>query len=178
MSTYQPYDFSSNSIPDSWTEAAQEAPTSEEFGDNALHPGGPVRVVPHGHRMDLSAAIPGTTAALAVVGTVWVLLYGSGVTTPWFALVLGATAAFAVRATGGPLNPAFRGVLAACMYFVALAVVVGITVSITYAELYGGWPSLAEFEDQLLFVQIRKPDSVVAWIVGGIIAFASSRFLS
>lgn len=178
MSTYQPYDFSTSNVPDSWTKAAEEAPNNDQLDDAGLLSVGPVRVVPHGQKMDLSAAVPGTIAALAVVGTVWVLLYGSGVTTPWFALVLGATAAFAVRATGGPLNPGFRGVLAAGLYVVALAVVVGITVSITYAELYGGWPTLAEFEDQLLFVQIRKPDSVVAWTVGGIIAFASSRFMS
>ena len=174
MSTYQPYDFSSQSVPESWTEAAGEAPQTDPFAGGIAPGDGPMRVV-RGGGMDLSAAIPGTMAALFVIGTMWVLLHGAGVDTPWYAIALGVTAALTVRATAGPRNPGFRGLLAGVMYLVALSVITAITVSMTYADLYGAWPSLAQFEDHLIYVEVRQADSVAAWAVGGILALASSR---
>jgi len=156
-------DFSTSTAPESWFEAAAQAPTSEE------HPftqAGMLPVLPSNNRIDLLMTALTSVAMSVVAGYAWYQMDASGILrTPWLAVALGVLIALAVRLGGGKGDRGSRAIVAGIFYAVTLVAVTCLGSRHNWAVLYGD-NGLVTFEEDLMR-RIADPITLVAWAIGG-----------
>ena len=168
------FDLSTTTIPESWSEAAKDAPVGD---------GSPLRKVPLvqnppiRNSVDMFSACVATTAVAIVSGSSWYLLGTNGVTTPWIAVALGVVIAISVRLGGGSPDVHSRAMLSLLFYLATASVVIFLIARVNYADLYGSSPDLADFEQELLHSRLTDPIAILAWFVGGLSSVWTSRLL-
>lgn len=156
-------DFSTNTIPQSWVDAATEAPG----GDGQPIAKTPqIKTPPIQISLDLFTACISATAVSITGGVAWYFLQTNGVTTPWLAVALGVILALTVRLSGGRPDVQTRGMLALLFYLVTAAAVIYLVARVNYINLYGSSPGLLDIEEELLYSRLTDPLAIVAWFAG------------
>ncbi|MCP5031565.1 MAG: hypothetical protein GY939_07145 [Actinomycetia bacterium] len=175
MSTPESLDFTNQPVPDSWVEAASEAPLPDDRRkrSNKAERGAP----PVATSFDLFTACLAAGAASIVSGYAWYELQLSGFTSPWAAVGLGLVIALSVRLGGGPEDVQTRGVLALLIYLITSSVVIYLIARTNYLDLYGSRPDLTDFEQELLHSRLTEPLAIVAWLAGATTAAWSAKLL-
>ncbi len=174
MSTPESLDFANQSVPDSWVEAASDAPASD---DRRRPQKGGRGTPPVATSLDMFTACLAAGATAIVSGYAWYELQLSGFTSPWVAVGLGLIIAISIRLGGGPEDVQSRGVLALLIYLITSSVVIFLIARTNYFELYGSHPRLAEFEQELLHSRLTDPVTVLAWLSGAITSAWSAKLL-
>ncbi len=177
MGSMHDVDYSRQQVPQSWTEAAREAPGAglqfkPESGDRAPR----VQAVP-GPSADTFTAFFATAAVSMAGGVAWYQAFIRGATYPWVALIMALAIALAVRLSIGPRDGQTRSMLGLLFYLVTASLVVFLITSHSYAELYGTRPSWGQFEDELLRSRLTDPMFLVAWVAGALLTVSAPRFL-
>lgn len=167
-------DFSTEAIPDSWSEAAGQAPGGD---GNALAKMTRLTTPLARGSVDLFTACLGTAAVSIVAGYGWYQLQESGVVTPWIAVALGGVIALSVRLGGGRDDPQTRGMLSLLFYVATASTVIYLVARGNYINLYGTTPNLKEIENELLHSRLTDPVAVVAWFGGATASVWISRAL-
>ncbi|MEM9133248.1 MAG: hypothetical protein AAF962_07670 [Actinomycetota bacterium] len=170
-------DYSRQQVPQSWTEAAREAPgagISYQSADG--HRGPRVRAVP-GPGADTFTAFFATAAVSMAGGVAWYQAYIRGATYPWVALIMALAIALALRLAIGPRDGQTRSMMGLLFYLVSASLVVFLIVSHNYADLYGARPSWGQFEDELLRSRLTDPLFLAAWAGGALLTVSAPRFL-
>ena len=168
------FDFSPRTVPQSWTDAADEAPGGDGM---PLKKTPQVKTPPIRTSLDMFSACVSTVAVSIVTGFAWYVLQLSGVTTPWIAVALGAAIALALRLGGGRPDSQTRAIMALLFYLATASVVIFLVARHNYAELYGSEPGLLDFEQELLHSRLTEPLAIVAWFTGGFASVWISRLL-
>jgi hypothetical protein len=175
VNTEQDLDFSVDSIPESWHEAAVEAPKAER---RPLRAAGPVELLPTGISADLATASLAGLAMSIVAGYAWYeLATAAGLTSPWVAVGLGVVVAVAVRLGGGAHDPQSRAVLSLLLYLATWSIVMFGISRYLFADLYGSSPSLVEYEQAFLHSRLAEPPAIVAWVAGAVASVKVSYLL-
>lgn len=156
-------DFSTETIPDSWSEAAGHAPDGD---GKALAKMARLTTPMAQGSVDLFTACLGTAAVSIVAGYGWYQLQKSGVVTPWIAVALGAVIALSVRLGGGRDDAQTRGMVSLLFYVATASTVFYLVARGNYLDLYGTTPSLKEIENELLHSRLTDPLAIVAWFGG------------
>lgn len=163
MATDQDLDFSASSAPDSWFEAAAQAPKGDRRP--LRQPG--MAVLPDGRTADLMTACLAATTVSGLFGVGWYLVDISNVLrSPWPAVLLGVLVALAIRFGGGRYERETRAALAALFYLVGLSTVVLLQARHAYVDIYGSASSLSVFEQELLHTRLADPWNLTAWALG------------
>lgn len=174
MSTPGQTDFSREAIPETWTEAAAEAPS----GDGRARVREPeFKAPPVRDTLDLFTACLAASAVSIVGGVGWYQLQVTGVGTPWTAVALGLAIALAVRLGGGSHDSQTRGILSLLFYIATAALVIFLVTSNSYETLYNASPNWSQFEDELLHSRLTEPLSIVAWFAGAATSVWASKLL-
>lgn len=175
MGSMQDIDYSRQAIPQSWIDAAEEAPgAGEEFV--ALVDGPKVRVLPT-PSIDMFTAVFATSAMCMAAGYLWILLHDRGFTTPWSAVALGLLIALTLRLSAGRHDRQTRSVMGLVFYLLTASVVIFLLASQNYESLYGHSPSWNQFEGELFHSHLTDPWALVAWVAGAFVATVSARIL-
>lgn len=177
MSSMQDIDYSRQQVPQSWTEAASEAPGAGlSYQSAGAGKGHRVRAIP-GPRADIFTAFFATAAVSMAGGVAWFQAFIRGATYPWVALVMGLAIALALRLSIGPRDGQTRAMMGLLFYLVTASLVVFLITSHTYADLYGTRPSWGQFEDELLRSRLTNPLFLLAWAGGGLVTITAPRFM-
>lgn len=164
MGTDHDLDFSTSTAPESWFEAAAQAPKGDEqrpFVQPSVLP-----VLPVNNRIDLLMTALTSVAMSVVAGYAWYQMDSSGtLRTPWLAVALGVLIALAVRLGGGKGDRGSRAIVAGTFYSVTLVAVTCLAARHNWAVLYGD-NGLVSFEEDLMR-RIADPVTLVAWAIGG-----------
>ncbi len=175
MSTPESLDFATQPVPDSWVEAASDAPSVDERQRRPKKAGR--STPPVATSLDLFTACLAAGATSIVSGYAWYELQLSGFTSPWVAVGLGLIIAIAVRLGGGPEDVQTRGVLALLIYLITSSVVIFLIARTNYLDLYGSRPGLTDFEQELLHSRLTEPLAIVAWLAGATTASWAAKIL-
>ncbi|MEM8922911.1 MAG: hypothetical protein AAGD35_05370 [Actinomycetota bacterium] len=176
MGSPQQTNFSNQPIPQSWTDAAMEAPqAASPFQAHHHHPHR-MRVVP-GKGIDLFAASFSALATSMVTGFSWFVLSGWGLNTPWLALGVGLGIALVLRMAGGKGDVTLRIALSLMFYILTAGVIMLLITIRDYQALYSVTPSLAQLEDELIHGTLATIWTWMALASGGVVAFITSKFL-
>ncbi|MEL7156056.1 MAG: hypothetical protein AAFN30_05590, partial [Actinomycetota bacterium] len=160
MGSMHDIDYRQQAIPQSWTEAANEAPgAGVEF--QAVSDGPKVRVLPT-PAIDMFTAVFAALAMCMISGYTWFELHNRGVTNPWLAVVLGLLIALTLRLSVGRHDTQTRAVMGLVFYLVTATLVIFLLASRNYESLYGTTPSWGQFEDELFHSQLTSIWSLVA----------------
>lgn len=173
MGTDHDLDFSASTAPESWFEAAAQAPKGEErpFAQPGMLP-----VLPSNNRIDLLMTGLTSVAMSVVAGYAWYTMDASGtLRTPWLAVALGVLLALAVRLGGGKGDRGSRAIVAGTFYAVTLMAVTCLAARHNWTVLYGD-TGLVSFEEDLMR-RIGDPVTLVAWALGGFAAVKLSLLL-
>ncbi|MDH3680012.1 MAG: hypothetical protein OEV40_08715 [Acidimicrobiia bacterium] len=166
MSTERRFDFTSETIPSSWHEAATHAP---EGTKTPLRREAPMRAVPTNDALDLFTAGLSALVTCIIAVSLWYEIDGqTNVSTSWGALALGTAVALAIRFGGGEQDHQVRAVLSLVFYVGALLVALYIIGAANHYELYGSSGDPFDFERELLNTRITRPWAVVAWSGGAL----------
>ncbi len=164
MGTDHDLDFSTSTAPESWYEAAAQAPKGDEprpFAQPGVLP-----VLPSNHRIDLLMTALTSVAMSVVAGYAWYQMDASGtLRTPWLAVGLGVLIAVAVRLGGGKGDRGSRAIVAGIFYTVTLVVVTCLAARHNWTVLYGD-NGLVSYEEDLMR-RIADPITLAAWALGG-----------
>jgi hypothetical protein len=175
VSTDQNLDFSDSAIPDSWQDAANQAPGGGPVGARRRRP---TRPVPTRSSVDLFSAAMAGTVTSGLLGLGWYTLESTGtVMNPLLALAVGTALAVMVRLGGGPDDPGTRGIVALLFYLATSCTVIILVAREVFAAAYGSNPGLAEFEQSLRNSRFAEPVWVVCWVAGAVSAVHLSRVL-
>jgi hypothetical protein len=174
VSTSEDYDYASQPIPTSWTEAAAEAP---ESGHQRRRKKSEQAPIPEVTSLDMFTACLAAVAAAIFSGFMWYEAQMRGATSPWFVVLLGIAIAVAVRVGGGREDPNARAVLSLMVYLATSSLIIFLVARVTYLELYGSRPGLTDFEQELLHSKLTGLSAIAAWITGGVAATIVSRVL-
>ncbi len=173
MGTDHDLDFSTSTAPESWFEAAAQAPKGEErpFTQASM-----LTVLPVNNRIDLLMTALTSVAMSVVAGYAWYQMDASGtLRSPWLAVALGVLIAVAVRLGGGKGDRGSRAIVAAGFYAVTLLAVTSMAARHNWTVLYGD-NGLVSFEEDLMR-RIADPITLVAWALGGFTAVKLSLLL-
>lgn len=163
MGTDHDLDFSTSTAPESWFEAAAQAPKGEE---RPFTQAGMLPVLPVNNRIDLLMTALTSVAMSVVAGYAWYQMDASGtLRTPWLAVALGVLIALAVRLGGGRGDRGSRAIVAGTFYVVTLVAVTCLAARHNWTVLYGD-NGLVSFEEDLMR-RIADPITLVAWAIGG-----------
>jgi hypothetical protein len=167
VSSEQDLDFSVGNIPDTWHQAALDAPKA---GPNrSPTSSGGLKLLPSGRSADLGTACLAGLATSIIYGYAWYqLATNEALTSPWVAAGLGVAVALAVRLGGGSEDPQARGVVSLLLYLGTWSVVMFGISHFLFADLYDTTPTLVEYEQQLLHSRLTNPPAIVAWLVGAV----------
>ena len=174
MSSQEHFDFSTKTIPDSWAEAAAEAPAGDGQGPSPTS--GSPAIAPPRTSLDVFTACMAVAATSILGGVAWYILQQNGVTTPWLAVALGAMMAVAVRVGGGE-DAQTRGVLALFFYVLTASVTIFFITRASYQDLYGSTPNLRQLEQELVFNWFTTRTALAAWLGGAFMANWGSKLL-
>ena len=171
MSTDQPvqdFDFSTNTVPESWLEAASEAPPTEE---SRLRRHSPLHPIPNGQPADVFTGLMGGLAVSLISGVAWYLLEVETFLRPaWAPLSLGVLVALAVRLAGGPNDPGMRSTISLVFYLATSSLVFFTAGRHLYAEAYGSTPGLLEVAQHLFHGRFSDPVAIGAWALAAILS--------
>jgi hypothetical protein len=110
------YDFSMETIPDSWVDASVESGQDDTAPLTRRRPRFPV---PHAHRADSLAALLGGLAMAITVGAAWFALETrNALVSPWLVAAAGLLIGLGVRIAGGPYEPPLRAMIALVLFLV------------------------------------------------------------
>lgn len=164
MGTDHDLDFSTSTAPESWFEAAAQAPKGDE--QRPFVQPGVLPVLPVNNRIDLLMTALTSVAMSVVAGYAWYQMDASGtLRTPWLAVALGVLIALAVRLGGGKGDRGSRAIVAGTFYTVTLVAVTCLAARHNWTVLYGD-NGLVSFEEDLMR-RIADPITLVAWAIGG-----------
>jgi hypothetical protein len=175
VGTEHDLDFSASTAPDSWYEAAAQAPQGAErpVTSSSFLP-----TLPSSRGVDLAMACLTTLAMSVACGYAWYQIDTTQmVRSPWLAVALGVMIAVAVRLGGGRRDRETRAALAGLFYVVTLLSVAFLATRHSYVDLYGSSPSLVSFEEELFRSRFSDPWTVVAWFAGAVTAVKLSLLL-
>lgn len=174
MATKQDLDFSTTKAPESWFEAAAEAPQ----GPRRMLRHSGITIMPVGHAFDLFSACLLALTAGGLFGVAWYVADISEVlVSPWPALGLGAILALVIRFGAGRHERETRAALAAAFYLLTLAVVVLLQARHAYVGIYGSAGSFSVFEHELLHTRLSDPWNITAWLGGLLLTMKLSLML-
>lgn len=176
MGSSQQTNFTNQPIPQSWTDAAMEAPQAASPFQAHHQQAHKMRVVP-GKGIDLFAASFAALAASMVTGFSWFVLSGWGLNTPWLGVGVGFGIALVLRLAGGQGDVPLRIALS-LMFYMVTAVVIMLLITIRdYQALYSVTPNLAQLEDEVLHGTLATIWTWMALASGGVVSFLTSKFL-
>ncbi|MGH1501943.1 MAG: hypothetical protein ACRBI6_00170 [Acidimicrobiales bacterium] len=164
MNTETTYDFSMGSVPDSWHDAADEAP---EHDLSPLRKKRSMLVMPAGEKLDMTTAfIAGGTLAF-LSGLAWYLFETRYITgTPLLAVVSAIVIALAVRLGGTAAEREVRATIASVFYMVTVLLTVYMIERTEFRAAYGVSPDLVQSEQAFVRDRLTEPDTVLAWVAG------------
>jgi hypothetical protein len=175
VNTPDSLDFSPRSVPESWVEAAADAPS---YGDPRRRRNQSTRhTLPVSTSLDLFTACLAAGAASIVSGYAWYELHLGGFTTPWITVAIGLIIATAIRLGGGSEDIQTRGILGLLIYLLTTTIVISLITRATYVDLYGTNPGLEGFEQELFNGRLTDPLAIAAWVLGGALAAVTARVL-
>ncbi len=164
MKTETSYDFSMNSVPDSWHEAADEAPAPDP---KPLYKKKSLAVMPIGDKVDLTTAFIASVVMSVLTGVTWYLFETRRVTdSPWLALAVGVFIALAVRLGGTAAEPDIRATVSAVFYLATVLTTVYMIERHDFRLLYTVSPGLKESESALVRDRLTEPTVIFAWVLG------------
>jgi hypothetical protein len=175
MTTRTELNFSLRNVPDTWNEAAAEAPE----GDNApLRRKRIVGQLPQRYEVDvLTATIAGLSLAV-ISGVTWYLLETRGaMTSPWIAVAMGVVIAMAVRLGAGRNHPEVRATISVILYLSGVFIVAYLIERHQFVRLYGGEASIAGGERGLVRDRLTQPLTLLAWSLGLFVSVQLSYIL-
>ncbi|MFT7599385.1 MAG: hypothetical protein ACI8TP_002316 [Acidimicrobiales bacterium] len=175
METKTPFDFSVRNAPETWLEAAVEAP---EGDDLPLHRKRMVGRLPARYEIDTLTACIAALAISISIGASWYLFETrNALNTPWISVVLGVFIAVAVRLGAGPDLPEVRATMSVIFYLGTILLVSYMIERTQFIQIYGSSAAIAGGERGLVRDRLTQPETVVAWGLGLLAATQLSYLL-
>ncbi len=161
-------DFSVRNVPDSWNEAAKDAP---EPGEGRVDNRRAGRRLPTGSRPDLTTGTLSGIAMAVITGAAWYLndingVFTSGLADFVAASLMAALIAIAVRIGAGPAGPEMRVGIGAALYIVAILGVAFAVSREQFVAVNRRTPSFGELETLVSSLYLNSFVTVASWIVG------------
>ena len=173
MSNNQDLDFTAQDIPQSWHEAAEDAPSGDPASSNGR---APIGTVPLRQSVDMFSAILTGTIVSLVVGYLWLYLETTEtMTTRLTPLGVAILITLAVRAGGGHYDALARSALSFILFAVTTLATIYLISRSEFAELYGSAPDVSEFERDVLQSRVKNPVFAMAWIAGAALTIQLSH---
>ena len=175
MATDAAFDFDIRSAPETWKEAAVDAPEGDA---NPLRRRRVVGDLPIRYEIDTVTASLSAMIVSIVAGTAWYMVeVENALNSPWVSVVLGALIAVAVRLGAGPHLPEIRATLAVIFYIVTVLAVAYMVERTQFIAIYGNEAAIAGGERGLVRDRLTEPQTVAAWTLGLLTATQVSYLL-
>lgn len=163
METKSPYNFDLGSAPDTWWNAAEDAP---EGGEGPIKAKRYVKVMPRKADLDLMTALLAGLAMVGICGTTWYLLETNDrVTSPWMIPILGVFIALSVRLGGGAGSPDIRALVSGVLYVGTLVGVAYFIERFHLSAVVGGG-TRSGIERAVVERRLRDPLTMFCWALG------------
>lgn len=175
METTTTFDFSVRTAPNEWSDAAADAPESDE---KPLYRKRVVGDLPHRYEFDgVTSSISALAISIAVGVSWYVLEINNALQTPWISVILGLLIAVAVRLGAGPHVPEARATLSVIFYIATLLTVAYMIERYQFVAVYGTDASIAGGERGLVRDRLTQPGTVAAWAIGLLTTIQASYLL-
>jgi hypothetical protein len=159
------FNFSVRNVPESWSEAAADAPRAEP--GPLVDRGRRSQRLPTGLRPDIVTGTLSGIAMAVISGAAWYSLSVGGIYRgPWLAMLMGLLIAVSVRLGAGPAGPEMRITAGAPLYVLSVIVTHYFVARQDHMSLFRDAPSAAQVEDILTRDYLSSPMVIVAWIAG------------
>lgn len=166
MTANDDFDFSINSVPTEWNEAAQT--TTTESSQRTVVKDRSARALPSNEQADLFSAFVLSLACSIVSGVLWYLAETTFSQTFWWAPVfVGLLLALGGRTGGGVATPELRFGLSLAFYCVTV-LFIGLVIAQTNLETPFHSPTFDEVESRFIFDRFTRLVSQVG-VAGGLV---------
>ncbi len=169
------FDFSVDSVPDSWRDAEIDAP---ELDANMPRSRRSVSIPSALDRIDIMTSVIAALATSTVTGVAWYMFETRNVSdSPLLALVAGLVIALAVRLGGGKGDPDVRASIAFIFYMATVLITAYMIERFDYQITYRETPNISQTEYWIVRDRISQPLVVLGW-AGGLVLSTQISYIT
>ena len=175
MNKDQQFDMSVQEAPEHWRTAEEASPSTPDGQSlNRTRAG----AFPIGKRVSLFSTLVAGALGGLVGGTAWYLIetlaFGR---TPWIAVAMGLLIPVLVRIAAGGADSSIRAGVSLLAYFIALCAVLFLLTRRELIDVFGEFPGLSTFEQQVINRRFTNLTDIVAYVVGALCTIQVSILL-
>ncbi len=175
MSDDQQFNLSVREAPESWRQAEEESPTTND--GRGLQQARAV-AVPIGKRVSMFSTLVAGLLGGLVGGTAWYLMETQGISrTSWIAVPIGILIPLLIRVAAGGADSSIRAGVSVFAYFLTICAVMFLLTRQELIGLYGEVPGLQGFEQQVLSRRFNRASDLLAYGLGAICSIQVSILL-